>query len=181
MKNLIFALLMLAVFTSCAKSQDSLFKDWSDVQYFYTAGPLPPPYHYSYDVAVNRNGVSILTYRLGYETNKDPLTYNFNVCADDLKLLEEKIVSSNLASGKIEAVPEGRHPIGGSLNKVRLICTNPNPDLDQPPKMIESPYFPKDEYKENLQELYDFIKKLVPEDVWTDVKTKKEEFEKSMK
>ena len=171
---------MLTVFTSCTKSQDINIKDWSVVRYYYSRGPLPPPYHYSFEITVNNGGSSMLNYYLGYDNNT-PLVYNFTVSTDDLKLLEEKIGNSNLASGKVESMPENEHPIGGPLNKVKLIITDPNPDLDQPPKVFESPYFPKEEFKKNLQELYEFIEKLVPGDVWLDVGGKKTEYETNYK
>lgn len=181
MKNLILAVLFLMVFTSCSKSQDSIPKVWSSVQYNYTAGPLPPPYHHSFDISVNSDGDSKLIYRLGYDNSKEPLVYTFMVSPADIKNLDEKVVCSKLLTGNVEAIPENKHPIGGSLNKVRIIIPNPNPDLDQPPRVIESPYFPTEDYKDGLQDLYDFIKTLVPVETWNDVSLKKEEYEKSFK
>jgi hypothetical protein len=171
---------MMVVLTSCSKSQDISIKDWSAIQYYYSSGPLPPPYHFSYEITINNGGSSMLNYYLGYD-NKAPLIYNFTVSQEDLKQLEDKIVNSNLISGKIESLAENKHPVGGSLNKAKLIIADPNPDLDQPPRVIESPYFPKEEFKENLQELYEFLKKLVPADVWLDVNGKTTEYEANNK
>jgi len=181
MKNLIFVLLIITIFTSCSKSQDNILKDWSAIQYHYSRGPLPPPYHYSFQITINKDGASILSYHLGYDDNYPSLDYNFTVSPDNLLLLEEKICISKLASGKIEKVPENQHPVGGSLNNVKLIITDPNPNLDKPPTVIESPYFPKEEYKKGLVELYDFIEKLVPDEVWLDVAGKKVEYETNYK
>ncbi len=180
MKNLIFIFLMLAVLTSCSKSQDVTPVDWASVQYFYSRGPLPPPYHYSFEIVVNKDGNSALNYHLGYGENP-PLYYTFMVTPEDLKLLDEKVCQSKLPSGIVEAVPENEHPIGGSTEYARLIITNSNPDLDQPPKVFQSPVFPKAEFKSDLNELYEFIKKLVPGDVLLDVEGKKTEFEKNFK
>ncbi len=181
MKNILFTFLMMVVLTSCSKSQDTGLENWTSIQYHYSAGPLPPPYHYSYQISVNKDGASVVNYHLGYDNNYPSLDYNFTVSAEDLKLLEEKICQSKLATGKVESVPENTHPIGGSLNRVRLTITNPNPDLDQPPQVIESPYFPKEEFKNDLQELYDFINKLVPGDVWLEINGKKTEYETNYK
>lgn len=181
MKNIILAVLLLMIFTSCSKSQDTVKASWSSVQYYYTRGPLPPPYHFSFDLSVNGDGSGVLIYRLGYDVNKEPLVYNFTVDSDGLKSLNCKVESSNLLSGKVEAVPENKHPIGGPLERVRIIIPNPNPDLDQPPRVIESPYFPTDEYKQNLQELYEFIKTLVPKETWFDINGKQTEYEANYK
>jgi hypothetical protein len=169
------------VFTSCSKSQDAVDSKWSSVQYYYSCGPLPPPYQYSFDLSVNGDGTGVLIYRLGNDVNKEPLVYNFTVCPCDLKTLNGKVENSDLLSGKVEAVPENKHPIGGSLERARIIIPNPNPDLDQPPRVIESPYFPTDEYKQNLKELYDFIKTLVPKETWSDVSAKQTEYESNYK
>lgn len=172
---------MLAVIASCTNSQDVSTNEWSAIQYFYNSGPLPPPYHYSYEITVNNNGESALNYRLGYDEQRAPINYTFNITKENLKRLSEKIRTSQIATGKIEAVPENQHPIGGSLERIRLIITKADPDLDQPPKAIESPYFPTEKYKKNLEELYSFINKLVPDSIWSDIKAKKTEFESQNK
>jgi len=181
MKNIIFVVLLLIVFTSCSKSQDSTKATWSSVQYYYTRGPLPPPYHFSFDLTVNGDGTGILIYRLGYDASSEPLVYNFTVNPDELSTLNCKVKNSKLLTGKVEAVPENKHPIGGPTERVRIIIPNPNPDLDQPPRVIESPYFPLDEYKQDLQELYEYIKKLVPEKTWFDINGKQTEYEANYK
>lgn len=181
MKNLLYGLVVLAVIASCTNSQDVSTNEWSAIQYFYNSGPLPPPYHYSYEITVNNNGESALNYRLGYDEQRAPINYTFNITKENLKRLSEKIRTSQIATGKIEAVPENQHPIGGSLERIRLIITKADPDLDQPPKAIESPYFPTEKYKKNLEELYSFINKLVPDSIWSDIKAKKTEFESQNK
>jgi hypothetical protein len=181
MKNLLFLLFILSILASCTNSQDVTSSEWSAIQYYYSSGPLPPPYHYSYEVNVNNDGTSSLNYRFGYDEQNPPINYSFNISKDNLKLLSEKIANSKLATGKIEAEPENKHPVGGSLERVKLIITKSDPDLDQPPKAYESPYFPTAAYKKNLEELYLFINKLVPDSIWADVKAKKSEFESKSK
>jgi hypothetical protein len=180
MKNLLFTLFMLAVITSCTKSQDVTPVDWSSCKYFYSRGPLPPPYHYSFEIAVNRDGTGALNYNLGYGDNA-PLNYTFIVSPEDLKLLSEKICKSKIASDKVAPVPENEHPIGGPTEYAQVVVTNPNPDLDQPPKVYQSPVFPKEEFKGDLKELYEFIQKLVPDDVWFDVNGKQTEYQTNFK
>jgi hypothetical protein len=180
MKNILFTLLMLAVITSCSKSQDNPHTDWSSCQYFYSKGPLPPPYHYSYEVIINNDGAGALNYHLGYGENT-PFNYTFTVFPKDLKLLDEKICQSKIASGIIDAVSENEHPIGGPTDYARIIITNPNPDLDRPPQVLQSPVFPKVEFKDGLNELYESVRKLVPAEIWLDVEGKKTEYEANFK
>lgn len=180
MKYTILLLLVFSILASCSNSQQNADSSWTSIQYSYSSGPLPPPYHYSYDITVNSDCTASLNYLLGYEESQ-PLNYNFKVTIDKIKLLNDKITASQIATGKIEAVPENKHPVGGSLEKVKLIVTKSNPDLDQPPKAFESPYFPVEKYKNNLEELYTFIKSLVPENIWNEVKAKKSDFESKNK
>lgn len=177
MKNLLFGLIILSIIASCTISQDVRPNEWSAIQYFYDSGPLPPPYHYNYEVTINNDGASSLSYRFGYDEQNSPISHSFIVSKENLKILSEKISVSQLSTGKVESVPENQHPIGGSLERVRLIITKANPDLDQPPKAIDSPYFPTKKYKKNLEELYSMVNKLVPDSIWSDVKTKKSEYE----
>lgn len=168
---------MLTIIASCTNSQDVSINEWSAIQYFYNSGPLPPPYHYNYEVTINNDGASSLNYRLGYDEQNPYLNYSFILSKENMKVLSDKISLSQLSTGKIESEPENHHPVGGSLEKARLIITKANPDLDQPPKAFESPYFPTEKYKKNLEELYSLINKLVPDSIWSDVKAKKSEYE----
>ena len=40
------------------------------------------------------------------------------------------------------------------IQNVKITIVNPDPNLDQPPRVIETPYFPIEEYKEGLGNLY---------------------------
>ena len=179
MKNLLFTLLMLTVITSCTKSQDVTPVDWSSCQYFYSRGPLPPPYHYSFEIIINKDGAGALNYHFGYGENT-PLNYTFTVSPEDLKLLDMKICNSKIASGTV-VENEGNHPVGGPTEYARIIITNSNPDLDRPPQVFQSPVFPKEEFAEGLKELYESVRKLVPGDEWFDVEGKKTEYETNFK
>lgn len=180
MKYILLSLLSFALLTSCSNSQQNADSSWTSIQYSYSSGPLPPPYHYSYDITVNSDCTASLNYMLGYEESQ-PLNYTFSITKDKMKMLSEKISASQISTGKIESVPENRHPIGGSLEKAKLVVTKADPNLDQPPKAFESPYFPVEKYKKNLEELYTFIKSLVPENVWSEVNAKKSDFESKHK
>lgn len=181
MKNLLFGLLLFTILGSCTNSQDVTSNEWTSIQYYYSSGPLPPPYHYNYEFTINNNCTSSLNYRLGYNEQDPPFNYSFNVSKENLKVLSEKITLSQLSTGKIESEPENRHPVGGSLERVRLVITKDDPDLDQPPKAYESPYFPTEKYKKNLEELYSFMKKLVPDSIWSDINARKSEYESKNK
>jgi len=179
MKNIILVLSLMMIFSSCTRAQDGKLENWSLITYSYSSGPLPPPYHYSYQFNINNDGKSNLNFVLGYD-NTTVLDYNFDVSKEDLKKLEEQIIHSQILTG-IKALPENRHPIGGPLSQVRLVIVNPNPDLDQPPKVFETPYFPEKAFESCVNELYEFIDTLIPKSVNDDITAKKKEYEEKNK
>jgi len=145
----------------------------------YESGPLPPKYQYHYTITINNNCDGGVVCFIGIDDSTPSLTYDFKVSKDSLDLLNEAIYKCKILEEDIESFPEGKHPIGGHLEKVRVILVNDNPNLDQPPRVKESPYFPADKYKEDFQNLYETIKGIVPTRIWDDIEAKKQEYQKS--
>jgi hypothetical protein len=176
MKKL-FLFCLLLVFASYSNSQVEY--KWSAISYLFEAGPLPPIYQYHYTITINSNCDGGVVCFIGTDESAPSLTYDFKVSADSLSLLSDAIEKSKILEEDIERLPEGKHPIGGHLEKVRVIFVSGNPNLDQPPRVKESPYFPTEKYKENLEKLYETIKAVVPSKIWDDIETKKQEYQKS--
>lgn len=174
MKNLFFSLVFLLL-VSCAGSQNE--PKWSSVSLMYESGPLPPKYQYSYSVTVNTNGDGGVVAFIGADASNSSLTYDFKCSADYIKKISEAIKKSKLLEEDITELPEGKRPIGGHLEKVRVILENENPNLDQPPRVKESPYFPDEKYRAGLNSLYETIQKSVPANIWEDFEKKKTEYQ----
>jgi hypothetical protein len=175
MKKLLFFIVIALMISSCTKSQEN---NWTSIRYQYSSGPLPPPYHYEYEIAINKDCSANMTYKLGYDENTSPLNYSFKIDDDAMSTLCGLIKDSRLLQEKIELVPENQHPIGGPLNRVIIYIVDPDPNLDKPPVVIEAPYFPMKEYAKGFSALYDFIDKLVPQNITDEIAVKKAEFEK---
>ena len=62
-----------------------------------------------------------------------------------------------------------------------VIIADTNTMFDRPPQVKTSPYFPTDEFKEDLQNLYKFTTSLVPKDLWDQVEIKRKEYEENYK
>ncbi len=178
MKNLIFALFLLLMLSSCGRTQDA---KWTSLTYDYSEGPLPPPYHHEYSISINSDRSANMTYKLGYNADDPSYNYSFTLDEGSMNLLNEKVVESRILEGSTEAVPENEHPVGGSLNRVTVYVVNPDPNLDQPPLVFQAPYFPKKEYSKGLNELYECINGLVPQDVKTDIEKRRTDFENKAK
>jgi hypothetical protein len=139
---------------------------------------MPPPYFYSYSILINSDDASgFLKYAFDYsQEDNPPLEYKLTFSEEQMGILNEAIKESKVLCEEIESVPDSLQPIGGSVQNVKITIVNPDPNLDQPPRIIETPYFPIEEYKEGLENLYETINKLVPENIWEEIKTKKDEY-----
>jgi len=178
MKKILLFLVLVLMMSSCSKSQDM---NWTSLVYEYSSGPLPPPYHHEYSIAINNDGSANMSYRLGYDANRPPLNYSFKIDDEAKMTLNEKLKDSRLLEGKIQAVPENQHPVGGSLSRVKVYIVDPDPNLDKPPVLFEAPYFPLKEYAKGLGDLYGYINSLIPPDVKADIEKQKAEFEQNEK
>lgn len=172
MKYLAFFMLIVLNF-NCSSVKTT--NNWDVLTYEYESGPLPPKYQYSYKIIINSNGSGEYIFTFPMEGTKT-LEYKFNITKEQMKGLNEAIAKSKILEIQIPKLPEDKTPIGGDLEKVKIIVPNPNPNLDQPPKVYESPYFPEEKYKSDLDNLYTFIKSLVPENFKKEAQQKHEEF-----
>ncbi|MBN1633674.1 MAG: hypothetical protein JW917_05875 [Ignavibacteria bacterium] len=161
MKYFIFLFLIVIAGFNCSSSEQSA--DWSVVNLVHESGPLPPQYQYSYSVIINsdKTGEYLYSYPMGDEKK---LQYKFSITGEQMKELFPAIKKSRIMEINIPKLPDEKVPVGGSLTKVKITVVNPNPGLDQPPKVYESPYFPTEEYKGNLEALYKYIVNLVPKE-----------------
>jgi len=149
--------------------------NWEILNYEYSSGPISPKYQYNYQIVINSNRNCEFLYSFPMEESKK-LVYKFTITEEQMKKLNEVIKKSKVLEIQIPKLPEEKIPIGGSIERVKIIVPNPDPNLDQPPKVYESPYFPDEKYKDDLINLYKFIKSLVPEKYKKDAEQQREKF-----
>lgn len=170
MKNIFFLTLLTALLSFNAPAQNQ----WEDLVYHYQTGTVPPPYYYSYDLTVTYSGTGTLVYSPGYG-NDTTWVYNITFSQSDIDKLNEVIIKSNVLNEKTPALPDSLHPIGGSLQNISIQLPQ-DPNLDQVPPRIVTPYFPADSYKESLAEIYSVIQKMVSDNIWNEIHDRKEEY-----
>ena len=168
LKALLPALLFLNLF--CNTAQSPVY--WSSVEYIFESGPVSPKYQYSYTVNINKNNEGIFRYTYGTET----LTYNFKVTKENTSGITKFISDLKLMEEAIPELPERKHPIGGSLRKLKIVEDMQNPDEDRPPKVYETPYFPDEEHLSALSRMYDFIYNLVPQNIRDEASSKRDAY-----
>jgi len=175
MKKITLIFVSFVLLTSNLYSQ----YEWSELIYHYQTGSIPPPYFYSYELRITSTGPGTLSYYPDY--SQDTLwTFAITVTEEDLEVLNSSIVKSNFLREQIPSVPDNQKPIGGSLQNLTIILYL-DPNLDQLPQKITTPYFPENEYTERLAKLCDLMKSHVPEATWKEIEGLKEDHIKKNK
>jgi hypothetical protein len=134
---------------------------WSAISYTYSKGPVSPDYQYSYIILINRDGSGKLTYTKANATND----YDFTITKHECKDLNKVLSAANVFTVSPDDMKSDETLVGGPT-KTLLITMWQSPDLDQKPATIEIPSMVRPEYAEGIQDLYDDIENLVPDDIW---------------
>jgi len=165
MKNIIFILL---IFLSCKSSAQN---SWEKLEYYYNVGSLPPPYHYSYTITIDKDGKGNLNYIGGYtSTEKNTSEYTFELSKEELKKLKKEIKKSDILNLDIKQRPNEEIPDGGHSDGLQIF----GKDDDGKFKSIKSiPSYPDLKYEKVLEKLYDTIRKCVSENIWKEIELKK--------
>lgn len=170
MKKIIFILLGFFIITGIVIPNTK----WTDIMYHYQTGTIPPPYYYKYDLTINSAGFGTLVYYPDY-SEMTSWVFALKFSEEDINKLDKLISESNLLNETIPSLPDSLHPIGGPLKSLTIVLEQ-DPNLDQAPPRIKTPYFPAEEYKEKINSIYEEIRNLVPQSTWDEIKTRKDEF-----
>lgn len=162
MKTFLFSIpfLFLIIFTSCGNSQSK----WGKLVYYYNVGSLPPPYHYSYTIAITNSGVVDFEYLSGYvKTDSNVKKFNFTLSSSELKSLKKAVKESNILNLDIGMRPNDEIPDGGHSESLEV--------FDRDGEKISSvPSYPELKYQKKLDKLYKSIQSCVPENIWNEVR-----------
>jgi len=138
---------------------------------YWSTGVLSPQYCYSYNISCGPGLEGVFEYQPGYglESASDAWVTEFNISAesmDDLYvLLEENDFFRDVWE---KSVPSE----GGSYIIIKINANNNSYEI--PPDFeLKSEDFQK------INKVYDFVKNLVPETIWTEMERMQAEFEKS--
>lgn len=174
MKYLLFLIIIFSISFSCGNSQENS-KEWGVVEYNFKKGSVPPVFQYKYSVIINRDKSVVLRYSFNISSPEN-LEYTFSISDEQIDSLNVMLTDSRIFDGEIPELPNEKQPDGGPMRTVRVVVPNTDPNLDQPPRTYSSPYFPEESYEENLNKLYIFIHKLVPEQHWSDAEVKRNKY-----
>lgn len=134
---------------------------WESISYTFSKGPVSPEYQYSYVISINNDGSGKLNYTKAAVTNE----YDFIVNKKGRKSLNKVLKNSNVFTVSADDMKSDQTLMGGP-SKTMIITMWQAPNLDQKPTTIEIPSQVKPEYSEGIENLYDEVENLVPDDIW---------------
>lgn len=139
---------------------------WSTLDYSYSKGPVSPEYQYNYKIIINENMTGILIYT-NSSTTKD---YSFNIGKKSMKKLKKSLKNCKVFSVKPEDMKSDKNLIGGQQRELKITMWQA-PNLDSRPEVIDIPSQVNEEYSECLNNLYNRIENIVPDDIWDKAKS----------
>ncbi|MCL5986910.1 MAG: hypothetical protein M1371_10185 [Actinobacteria bacterium] len=156
--------------TSVTSQNQNTTEDFSTTLYWDT-GSLPPEYHYYYLITIGPGPEGRFDYQPGYGKPPAPDIWvmEFSVSFVKLNELYEFLNGNGLFRDSWEKVEPS---IGGSFYKITITANDKTykvpPDFELKPKDSKK-----------ISEVADFVKNLVPENIWTDMEKRQKEFEES--
>ncbi len=134
------------------------------VVYTWQAGSMPPPYHHEYSIHIGPQTECRIVFLPDYPSDATPRwKETFPVANEILDELHRLILENDLAR---KEWPEDQvNAIGGSQDWIKITA-------DGDTTLVPS-WASKDE---RVSSVYDFIRDLVPETIWTSLKSRRERY-----
>ena len=135
--------------------------EWESIEYYYTAGPVSPNYMYDYTIFLGSDGQGYIFYRNIDTTHK----FAFELDANQVQSLTNDLVLSGIFATKYKGVPISERPLGGWRNNAILVYTDSAGEIVHK----DTPFYPREEYKDDLIRLYVTIKSYAPESAMSEL------------
>jgi hypothetical protein len=163
--------LVLFIMLSCNINAQN---KWEKIEYYFNVGSLPPPYHYSYTIAIDKEGNGKMQYVGAYvSTESNTSEYTFGLSKKNLKKLKKEIKESNILNLDIKSRPNEEIPDGGHSDGLQIFGYDKNDETNKVVSIKIIPPYPELKYENVLNKLYKTITNSVPEDIWKDIESKK--------
>ncbi len=136
------------------------------VLYEWKAGTMPPPYHYEYSIEIAATGEGKVIYVPDYPSEKAPVwTEGFAVDSGALQRLCEKMAAEGLWTEQWQ--PPEIPLLGGSSESV-VVKGNQ--------RTVSLPSLPAGRQKERAKAIFEAIKSLVPQSLWTKLEEQRDRY-----
>lgn len=134
------------------------------VVYTWQAGSMPPPYHHEYSIYIGPQAGGEIVFHPDYPSDATPRWKETFMVADELLDELYRLILKNDFAGK--KWPEDQvDAIGGSQDWIKIT-------MDGKTVMMPS----RAGKDERVSSLFAFIRDLVPESIWTNLKARRERY-----
>lgn len=165
-----FVIFLISIFsfTACTSQPSERPGDFN-LSLAWNTGSLPPQYHYSYSINIQSSGASVFIYQAGYEEDEalrwqTDFTLDKNQMDDLYKYLVEKdLLRSNWR--------EGQPSMGSSGTSIQITA---NGEEFQVPSISVL----EQADRKIIQPAIDTINQLVPQNIWDEMNTRQDTYEK---
>jgi hypothetical protein len=142
------------------------------VRYTWRAGSVPPPYHYSYTIALGPGARGQMWLRPAYEGGSDPVyTEKFAVAPAAMQKLRATMISRGVFSRKWEEAGPRERPVGGPTESLKVSASGREWSL---------PTFPQGEgADEDAQAVRAAVNAVVPAKTRARLMAKRDAYEKA--
>ena len=139
------------------------------LDYDWSNGSLPPPYHSSYDITIGPGELGLIEYMPDYASDETPLWIEqFPITDNDLDQIYAYMYDNGILSTNWES-EEGDLAAGGSTQRLMYITHGYQYTI---PRELRT------ENHLEIRELYKTIKSLVPEEIWAKLELQELEYQK---
>ncbi|MHB8278692.1 MAG: hypothetical protein ACYDIA_13705 [Candidatus Humimicrobiaceae bacterium] len=141
------------------------------VKLYWDTGTLPPEYYYYYRIIIGPEYTGIFEYQPGYgeSTAPDAWKVNFKVSQDQLDYLYKLLIENNLFKDEWEKTEIA---YGGSFSSITIISGGREYKI---PRNAEL----KKEDIAKIDIVSDYLKEIVPADIWKEMNKRQIQFEES--
>ncbi len=139
------------------------------ITYGWNTGPLPPRYHYSYEVIIQADGTGQFIYQQGYAGDGAPMPWvsTFTIPTEKISQLYQLLLNRDM----LRTDWATREPsIGGSSSIIQI--TAGGADFSIPIDTLKS-----EKDKSDSAEISDLVKTLVPKSIWDELNDKRHQMD----
>lgn len=167
--TLLIAITLTSI-TGCTRSKE--YTEDLTVNLYWNTGTLPPEYYYYYQITIGPDHIGIFEYQPGYgkPTSPDVWKVNFKVSQDQLDYLYQLLIEKNLFKDKWETIESSG---GGSFNSITITSGGREYKIPGNTEL-------KKEDNAKIDIVSDYLKEIVPTDIWKEMDKRQIQFEESV-
>lgn len=161
--------IMLINITGCIKSKE--YTEDLTIKLYWNTGTLPPEYYYYYRITIGPGHIGVFEYQSGYGEPPAPVVWeaNFKVSQDQLDYLYQLLIENKLFKDEWEKTESAE---GGSFSSITIIAGSREYKIPSDAEL-------KKEDIIKIDIVSDYLKEIVPADIWEEMNKQQSQFEKS--